>query len=79
MKHTTKQISEGKLRESQVINHYCTVNKCTPTDFERELEKAFEQYEERSSHEWVVNIGKFIRIANKKGLEYKEQGLLIGE
>ena len=46
----------GELDYAQLIRHYCAVNGCTKEDFLRDREEAFELWQERSSHEWIVDI-----------------------
>jgi len=47
---------EGRLDMSELIEHYCRVNGCTKEDFELDKKEAFELWEERSKHDWSVDI-----------------------
>jgi len=46
----------GDLDMNELIRHYCVVNGCTKEDFELDKKEAFELWEERSKHDWSVDI-----------------------
>lgn len=66
--------SEGKLDYEKVIEHFMKVNKCDRTIFERHKEKAFEQWEKRSSHEWQVDLGEYDNIIKSKSKSSSNHG-----
>jgi len=58
--------SRGELDLEQVRAHFLRVNSCSPEAFEMHREYAFQLHEERSRHEWTVDIGKYARLAQMK-------------
>ena len=82
MKHmmlTIKQIKEGKLKEVDVISHFCEVNHCLPSTFATELERALDKYEERSNREWKVDIGGFLILTQQHFWNFVRDGKLDGK
>lgn len=51
--------SEGKLDYGKVIAHYMEVNACSRLAFSGHKRAAFQQWNERSEHEWRVDLGKY--------------------
>ena len=48
--------SQGKLNLKRVIDHYCKINQCSLQDFDAQLEEAFRVWNQRSQHQWQVDI-----------------------
>lgn len=61
----TKFSIEGKLNMSKLEKHFCKVNKVDMSFFKDYLKKIDEQYELRSEHEWVTNLGKWNELISK--------------
>jgi hypothetical protein len=57
--------AEGKLDLEQVINHFMDVNRCSRARFEKYRQQAFNQWHERSGHEWKVDLGEFAGMVNE--------------
>ena len=58
--------SRGELDLEQVKAHFLRVNGCSQEVFQMHQEYAFQLHEERSQHEWTVDIGKYTRLAQPK-------------
>ena len=50
---------EGKLDIEKVIEHFVKVNNCGRAEFEAHRRKAFEQWHERSQHQWHIDLGEY--------------------
>ncbi|HEX6820392.1 MAG TPA: HNH endonuclease [Ktedonobacterales bacterium] len=48
--------SQGKLDYDRLVAHFLRVNGCDRAAFERHRREAFEQWEERSRHEWTTDF-----------------------
>ena len=48
--------NEGKLDYEKVVEHSVNVNNCGRDTFEKHREKAFDDWRERSRHEWQVDL-----------------------
>lgn len=48
---------EGELDYEALIAHFCKVNNCDRAIFDQHREAAFEQWEERSQHDWTIDLG----------------------
>lgn len=46
----------GDLDYQALIKHYCAVNGCSEEDFLRDRKEAFDLWERRSRHDWIVDI-----------------------
>jgi 5-methylcytosine-specific restriction endonuclease McrA len=51
--------NEGKLDYQQIVDHFCRVNRCSKARFENHLEAVFKKWEERSQHEWDLDLGEW--------------------
>jgi phage terminase large subunit GpA-like protein len=56
----------GELDYDDVVNHFLKVNKCSLREFEKYREEAFEEWEERSSHSWKVDLGEFQKLVSER-------------
>jgi nitrate/TMAO reductase-like tetraheme cytochrome c subunit len=57
---------QGKLDYELVIAHFLKVNECDREAFLRYREHVFEQWEERSKHEWTVDLGNYAHMVQPK-------------
>jgi hypothetical protein len=61
--------NEGKLDYNEVIRHFCKVNDCSETEFEKDRKGAFEIWAKRSASEWKQDFGKYKEfVNNEKGI-----------
>ena len=51
--------NQGKLDYNKVIEHFCKVNRCTREKFEEHKARAFDIWQNRSSHQWKQDFGKY--------------------
>ncbi len=58
--------NEGKLDYEKVVEHFIKINNCDRDTFEKHREKAFDDWRERSSHEWQVDLGKYMNIIKRR-------------
>ena len=58
--------SEGRLDFEKVVEHFIKVNNCDRSALEKQMQKAFEQWEERSRYEWQVDLGKYKNIIKER-------------
>ena len=65
--------SEGKLDYESVVNHYMKVNGCDRKTFERHVDQAFAQWEDRSKHEWSVDLGEYQDMVGEHKKTSKER------
>ena len=49
-----------------VIEHFCKVNECSITTYEKHYEEMSKLFEERSNHEWTQNKESWKRIFSEK-------------
>ena len=49
--------SRGQLDFERVVRHFCRVNGCDRAAFQRHHAAAMQQWEERSRHEWTLDLG----------------------
>lgn len=61
----------------EVISHFCSVNKCTPSDFEAEQMRAFKQFAAQSRIAFKPIWGRFGVLLGKR-IELEEYGVLVG-
>ncbi len=54
--------SEGKLDYEKVVEHFMKVNNCDHKTFEGQRKRAFQEWEERSQHEWLIDLGQYKSI-----------------
>ena len=50
------QAQQGYLDYSGLVEHYCVVNECTEENFLADRKEAFRLWEERSKHEWTIDV-----------------------
>ncbi|MCX7914374.1 MAG: hypothetical protein N2511_07300 [Thermodesulfovibrionales bacterium] len=61
--HTQEGLSRLKeegLTPQDLIDHFCRVNSCTPEDYEKAEEQAFETWRKRSRHKWKQDFGVWL-------------------
>lgn len=51
--------SEGQLDFEEIIQHFIKVNNCNRKTFESYRNEAFRIWEERSKHQWQIQLGEF--------------------
>ena len=54
--------ARGQLDYQKVVEHFLAVNKCDRTAFEAHRKWAFEQWVERSTHDWQVELGEYANL-----------------
>jgi predicted RNA-binding protein with PUA-like domain len=57
--------NEGKLDYDEVIEHFCKVNECTKSEFEKQKTKAFDVWSKRSQYEWKQDFGEYGEFVKK--------------
>ena len=57
---------EGKLDFDKLIEHFKIVNGCNLKTYEKHYDDAFKKWNERSKHEWHINLGEFKDIIKKE-------------
>jgi len=57
---------QGKLDFEKVIEHFMKVNNCKMDTFKEHYNKAFEQWRERSKHEWQIDLGTYQNIITRR-------------
>ena len=50
------QASGGKLNYQNLVKHFMQVNNCDRETFEKHQKQAFKKFEDRSRHEWNLDI-----------------------
>jgi len=55
----TEELREEGLTREDLIGHFCTVNGCSPQDFDRCEDEAFEVWRRRSKCEWKQDLGEY--------------------
>lgn len=53
---TGLRASTGQLDYEKVVQHFMEVNNCDRLTFERHRKEAFEEFQERSRYDWVLDI-----------------------
>jgi hypothetical protein len=48
--------SEGKIKLEDLIKHFMEVNNCDRLTFEEHKKEAIQKFNERSRHEWLIDI-----------------------
>lgn len=71
-----RMLRQQRVKKEDIIHHFCSVNKCSITDFQKHEDDAFTQWKQRSKSKWKQDLG----IYNPKfGLkELKSQQKLVG-
>ena len=52
----------GELDYEKVVEHFMRVNNCDKETFMKHRKKAFEQWRERSSYQWQIDLGEYKHI-----------------
>lgn len=60
----TNLAMEDKCNFEGLIEHFCSINKMTPTDFYQHYREEYEKWEERSKHNWTQDL-KYITNHHK--------------
>lgn len=60
--HADILADEGKLDYEKIVEHFMRVNDCSRDTFEKHREKAVDEWKERSSHEWQLDLGEYKNI-----------------
>lgn len=47
------------LNLKYLLDHACTINSCSSSEFKEHIAKERKLWEERSSHEWTLDLGKW--------------------
>lgn len=50
---------QGALNYEDVVRHFMIVNECDRKTFEGYRARVFDQWEERSKHEWSIDFGEY--------------------
>lgn len=56
---------QGHLDYELVVQHFMVVNGCDRKTFEDYRTSVFDQWEERSKHEWSVDFGEYAELVGK--------------
>lgn len=51
--------TRGELDYGSVVRHFMNVNDCDRETFEKHREVAFDQWKQRSQHQWNVDLGEY--------------------
>ncbi len=65
---------EGKLNYEKAIKHFMKVNNCSRETFDEHRKRAFEEWRERSKHQWDIDLGEcrdVIKDVSKKFVSLK--------
>lgn len=57
--------SRGQIRFECVIRHFMKVNNCDRRTFEAHENAAFDLWDERSRHDWRVDLGAYARMGKE--------------
>jgi len=55
----------GELDYNDVIEHFCRVNDCAKSEFQKHKTKAFDVWSKRSEHEWKQDFGEYEEYIRK--------------
>lgn len=50
---------EGILKVEELIQHFCTVNNVTPTEYAKHEGEAMTLWAKRSQYQWTVDLGEY--------------------
>lgn len=56
----------GELDYEKVVEHFMKVNNYDKDTFTKHRKKAFEQWRERSSHQWQIDLGEYAKFVKGK-------------
>jgi hypothetical protein len=51
--------AQGQLDYEAVVEHFMEVNDCDRKTFEQHKGEAFDQWRQRSQHQWTVDLGEY--------------------
>lgn len=57
---------QGKLDYELVVKHFMAVNGCDRETFEEHKHEAFHQWQERSQHEWDIDLGQYGKLVKPR-------------
>jgi hypothetical protein len=63
--------SEGTLDMEKLIQHYLRVNGVNRAEFERQRDEAFNQWQERSKHQWKTELGNWKAVVQTDSKQKK--------
>jgi len=49
----------GEKGKQQLVSHFCKVNQCSESDFQRHQKEAFETFQRRSRLDWYQDFGEY--------------------
>ncbi len=58
-------VRQGKLDFERVVRHFMIVNGCDRQTFEAHRRATFREWQERSEHEWLVDLGAYQRLVRR--------------
>lgn len=70
MKHiglTGIHAAKGLIDYEEVVQHFMKVNGCDRDTFEQHRKQAFKQWEQRSQHQWKIDLGPYQRTVEETG------------
>lgn len=56
---------QGRLNYDNIVKHFMKVNNCDRIIFEKHKQEAFKKWEERSKHEWEIDLGEYKALINQ--------------
>jgi hypothetical protein len=59
------QISPDRVRIDDVVGHFMRVNTCDKATCDRHLDEYTKVWQERSKHEWMVDLGQYVSMADE--------------
>lgn len=57
---------DGKLNYDDVIDHFCQVNNCSVSVFEKHRDDAMRRHSRRSCYEWSVRLGEYSYLVGEQ-------------
>jgi len=54
--------AQGNFDFEAVITHFCRVNQCDRSTWDKHYEESFRIWRERSKHQWKVDLGEFAHL-----------------
>ncbi len=64
---------KGELDMEEVIEHFMKVNSSDRKTFESHRNAAFKEWEERSTHDWQVDLGRYENVVKKDILQHEKK------
>jgi len=56
------QADQGRFDFNKVIDHFCKVNNCTKKTYQDHHKESFDEWHERSKHDWKIEFGDYTEI-----------------